>query len=58
MNLFSRKKLPQSTDNDNVTKKETDEEKVVEEQCRPFDEDIYEHFLQETSLYDERQCCI
>ena len=49
MTLISRKKSSQSPDNENSTEEEIDEEEIVEEQCRPFDDNIYDHLPQEIS---------
>ena len=47
MTLNFHEKSSQTPDNKNVIEEETDEEEIVEEQCRPFDDDIYDRLPQE-----------
>lgn len=43
MTLNSAAKSPQPSDNENVAEDENDEEKVVDTNCRPLDDKIYDH---------------
>lgn len=47
MYLYSCENSSQLSDNESVAEEENDEEKVVEEQCRPFDDNIYDHLPQD-----------
>ena len=49
MYLYSCENSSQLSDNESVAEEENDEEEIVEEQCRPFDDNIYDHLPQEIS---------
>ncbi|MCF2592560.1 hypothetical protein I6E11_01820 [Bacteroides caecigallinarum] len=47
MILNFHEKYSQTPDNKNVIEEETNKEEIVEGQCRPFDDDIYDRHPQE-----------